>query len=56
MYSSNKSRESKSPISARISDREIIQDTHMALGTDFDLDSFKRDLMDKFVDDTTAIA
>jgi hypothetical protein len=26
------------------------------MGGDFDLDGFKRDLMEKFIDDTTAIA
>lgn len=42
------------PTSARRRDR----DTNPAAvsGSDFDLDGFKRDLMDKFIDDTTAIA
>ena len=42
------------PTSARRRDR----DTNPAAvsSSDFDLDGFKRDLMDKFIDDTTAIA
>lgn len=56
MYSDNRSRGSRSPGSTRRRDRDQIRDTNQALGADFDIDAFKRDLMDKFVDDTTAIA
>ncbi len=36
--------------------RERDQPTSAGVGPDFDLEGFKRDLMDKFIDDTTAIA
>ena len=42
------------PTSARRRDRDT--NPSAVTGNDFDLDGFKWDLMDKFIDDTTAIA